>query len=234
MNGSDSGVNGSPAGGRRRIMIVDDHPLVRQGLAAVINRQPDLFVEWEASTAAEALAILEANRPDLIVVDIVLNETNGVELIKTIHVLDGNLRMLALSMHDESLFAERVMRAGARGFVMKQESVETLLQAIRKVADGNIWVAERINNTLLREMFENRQNQAGPVKTGLASLSDRELEIYELIGLGLSTKDIARRLHLGNKTVETHRAGIKIKLKFKTALELVRNATLWVAGGKRI
>jgi DNA-binding NarL/FixJ family response regulator len=157
-----------------------------------------------------------------------------VELIKTIHVLDGNLRMLALSMHDESLFAERVMRAGARGFVMKQESVETLLQAIRKVADGNIWVAERINNTLLREMFENRQNQAGPVKTGLASLSDRELEIYELIGLGLSTKDIARRLHLGNKTVETHRAGIKIKLKFKTALELVRNATLWVAGGKRI
>lgn len=227
MKKTESGQSAGPAA-RRRVMIVEDHPLVRQGLSSVINRQPDLVVSRDAATAAEALKILETDRPDVMVIDIVLQETNGVELIKRIHALDESLPMLALSMHDENLYAERVLRAGALGYVMKQEPVETVLAAIRRVLRGEVWVSDRVSGSLLRELIGLPHHQGGATM-GVAGLSDRELEVFELIGAGLSTRDIAEKLHLGPKTVETHRAAIKSKLQLRTAVELVQHATLWVA-----
>ena len=214
---------------RRRVMIVDDHPLVRQGLATVINQQTDLVSGPEAGSAVEAMTILETVRPDVMVVDIQLRETNGVELIKSVHARDDALPILALSMHEEALYAERVLRAGALGYVMKQEPVETVLEAIRTVLEGEIWVSARISSTLLREMLSSSRHQPGPAKMGVSSLSDRELEVFEFIGAGLSTRAIAEKLRLGLKTVETHRAAIKSKLQLRSAVEMVQHATLWVA-----
>jgi DNA-binding NarL/FixJ family response regulator len=225
------GVEGVSA--PRRIVIVDDHPLVRQGLSAVIDHQPDLMVSGEAASASEAMTLFTRDRPDLMIVDIMLKETSGVELIKNIHALDGAFPMVVLSMHDEALYAERMLRAGAMGYVMKQEPVDRLLEAIRKVLNGQIYVTDKISSTLLRGLFRNSLQPAGAERLGASCLSDRELEVYELIGSGLSTREIAHKLKLGLKTIETHRAAIKSKLKLRTAMELVQHATLWVAEARK-
>jgi DNA-binding NarL/FixJ family response regulator len=229
----DGQKDGEHAALPKRIVIVDDHPLVRQGLTAVIDHQPDLMVSGEAASASEAMTLFTQDRPDLMIVDIMLKETSGVELIKNIHALDGAFPMVVLSMHDEALYAERMLRAGAMGYVMKQEPVERLLEAIRKVLNGQIYVTDKISSTLLRGLFRNSFQPAGAERLGASCLSDRELEVYELIGSGLSTREIARKLKLGLKTIETHRAAIKNKLKLRTAMELVQHATLWVAEARK-
>ena len=208
-----------------RILIVDDHPIVRDGLTAALSRQPDLQVCGEAATVAEAMTLVAAQEPDLAIIDLSLSGGSGLDLIKRIKTSHAATKMLVLSMSDESLYAERVLRAGAMGFLHKQEAREKLLDAIHHVLDGKIFVSQAINERLLQQvMLGNPPLQQSPI----AALTDRELEVFELLGQGLGSSEIAQRLHLGIKTIETHRQRIKGKLHLKSGLDLVRHATQWV------
>jgi DNA-binding NarL/FixJ family response regulator len=220
------GKKKSPRPGRR-ILIVDDHPMMRQGLAQLISSEPDLAVCQEADTAGQALDLVAARKPDLVLLDISLPDRNGLELIKDIHVFCPEVLILVVSMHDETLYAERVLRAGARGYIMKQEGGKKLMAAIRQVLNGQIYVSEKMSAKIL-EIFSGRRGEAGgsPVER----LSDREFEVFQLIGEGKGTRDIAGHLRLSVKTVEVHRANIKEKLKVKTATDLVRYAVRWAEG----
>jgi len=209
----------------KRILIVDDHPIVREGLTAVLSHKPGLEVCGEAATLVEALSLIDTLQPDLAIIDLSLSDGSGLELIKRIRARDVPTKMLVLSMSDESLYAERSLRAGAMGFLHKQEARGKLLDAIRQVLDGKIFVSPAINERLLQQVIVGKQPlQQSPI----TALSDRELEVFELIGQGLGSHEIAHRLHLGIKTVETHRMRIKKKLDLKNSLELVRHATQWV------
>jgi len=210
---------------RRRVLIVDDHPMMRTGLAQLIDNEADLKVCAEADTAAQALDIAVSQTLDLILLDISLPDKNGLELIKDIRALKPGLPILVVSMHDESLYAERVLRAGGRGYIMKQEGGKMLLQAVRQVLNGQIYVSEKMSAGIL-ESFSGRHAEAAgfPVQ----QLSDREFEVFQLIGQGKSTREIAAHLHLSVKTVEVHRLNIKKKLKLKTATDLVRHAVRWL------
>ena len=208
-----------------RILIVDDHPIVRDGLIAALSRHPDLQVCGEAATVAEAIQLIDAEQPDLAIIDLSLPDGSGLELIKRIKARNAATKMLVLSMNDESLYAERVLRAGAMGFLHKQEAREKLIRAIRQVLDGKIFVSETINDRLLQQVIVGKQ----PLEhSPITALTDRELEVFELIGQGLGSSEIAQRLHLGIKTIETYRQRIKGKLDLKNSLELVRHATQWV------
>jgi len=210
--------------GRKRILIVDDHPMMRQGLAQLITSEPDLMVQAEADNARQALELVTSKKPDLVLLDISLPDKNGLELTKDVHALSPDVVILVVSMHDEALYAERVLRAGARGYIMKQEGGKKLLAAIRQVLAGKIYVSERIAARILELFSGQRQEGAGsPVER----LSDREFEVFQLIGEGKGTRDIAGHLHLSVKTVEVHRANIKQKLRLKTATDLVRHAVRW-------
>jgi len=208
----------------RRILIVDDHPMMRQGLAQLINNEPDLTVACEADTAGQALDQAVATRPDLVLLDISLPDKNGLELIKDICVLCPEVLVLVVSMHDETLYAERVLRAGARGYIMKQEGGKKLMEAIRQVLSGRIYVSDKMSAKIL-EIFSGRRAEIAG--SSVERLSDREFEVFQLIGEGKGTRDIAGHLHLSVKTVEVHRANIKEKLKLKTATDLVRYAVRW-------
>ena len=218
-----SGAN--PATNRTRVLIVDDHPMTRAGLVHVINRQPDLVVCGEAENAAEALDAVEACRPDLVLADITLPGKSGLELIKDIKAIRPGLPILVISMHDESLYAERVLRAGARGYLTKHEGGERLMQAVRHVLSGQIYVSEKMSAHIL-ERFSG--GQVAPVCSLVAQLSDREFEVFELLGEGLSAHEIAGRLHISTKTVDAHRANIKSKLVIKTTSELISYAARWI------
>lgn len=209
----------------KRILIVDDHPMMRQGLSQLICSEPDLAVCGEAGTASQAFAAVGQHKPDLALVDISLPGKNGLELIKDIHVMYPALPMLVVSMHDESLYAERVLRAGGRGYVMKQEGGKILMQAIRQVLAGQIYVSEKMSARIL-EMFSGgrREGDASPV----GRLTDREFEVFQHIGQGKGTREIAGHLHLSVKTVEVHRANMKEKLGIKSATDLIRYAVRWV------
>jgi DNA-binding NarL/FixJ family response regulator len=209
----------------KRLLIVDDHPMMRTGLAQLIDNEGDLKVCAEADTAGQALDIAVSQTLDLILLDISLPDKSGLELIKDLRALKPGLPILVVSMHDESLYAERVLRAGGRGYIMKQEGGKKLLQAIRQVLNGQIYVSEKMSAGIL-ETFSGRQAEAGvsPVQ----QLSDREFEVFQLIGQGKSTREIAVHLHLSAKTVEVHRLNIKKKLKLKTATDLVRHAVRWL------
>jgi DNA-binding NarL/FixJ family response regulator len=211
--------------GKKRILIVDDHPMMRQGLAQLIDHEPDLVSCCEADTAAQALSLIAANKPDLVLADISLPDKNGLELIKDIQVLQPGLPVLVVSMHDEALYAERVLRAGGRGYIMKQEGGKALMLAIRQVLSGQIYVSEKMSARIL-EIFSGHRTQAGT--SPLERLSDREFEVFQLIGLGHGTRQVAERLHLSVKTVEVHRSNIKIKLKLRSGTELVRYAIRWM------
>lgn len=211
---------------KRRIFLVDDHPITREGLARLINREPDMEVCGQANTAARAIAEIEQTKPDLVVVDVSLTTgASGLELIKDLLVRHARLPMLGLSTHDESLYAERALRAGAKGYVMKQEPTEKVMTAIRQVLDGRIYLSEAMNDRLLHKMT---RSGSAPTATEIEQLSDRELEIYRLIGQGRGTRQIAVELHLSVSTVETHRTHIKEKLHLSSAPELVRRAVEWV------
>lgn len=211
---------------KKKIFLVDDHPMVRECLANLINQQKDLVVVGEAESAGQALQAFEATAMDLAIVDLSLKGSHGIELIKDIAVRFPAVPVLVLSMHDESLFAERVLRAGARGYITKQEATEKVMVAIRRVLDGEIYLSEQMSSKLLQKLTKT-QTTNGP-GTPLGALSDRELEVYELIGQGQSTRQIAETMKLDIKTVETYRARLKDKLLLKDTVTLIQSATHWV------
>jgi DNA-binding NarL/FixJ family response regulator len=211
---------------RARILIVDDHPLVRSGLKLLIDCEPDLAVCGEAASASEALRLLDNQKPDLLIVDLSLKDSSGLELIKRIKSRNSDVKMLVSSMFEEDLYAERVLSAGALGYVHKQEGMERVIEAIRCVLSGRVWLSTAMSDRMLRRMTA---SQPVAAESPVHALSDRELEVFEQIGRGKATKDIARQLHLSVKTVETHREKIKAKLGLKSAVELSRAAYQWVA-----
>jgi len=208
----------------KQIFIVDDHPLFREGLVGLVKRETDLAVCGEADNAPQALSAIESLKPDLVLADIGLPGKSGLELVKDIRAVRPELAVLVISMHDETLYAERVLRAGGRGYIMKQEGGKKLMQAIRQVLDGKIYVSEKMSADIL-EIFSGRR--AGAEGSPVEQLTDREFEVFQLLGPGKGTRDIAEKLHLSVKTVEAHRANIKTKLKLKSSPELIRSAVRW-------
>lgn len=210
---------------QKRVLIVDDHPMMREGLAQLIDHEPDLAVCAQADTASAALQAINTHAPDLVLVDISLPDRSGLELIKDVHALKPELPLLVVSMHDETLYTERVLRAGGRGYVMKQEGGKKLMQAIRQVLGGQIYVSEKMSSRIL-ETFSGRRGQTG--HSPVERLSDREFEVFQLVGRGQGTRGIAQQLHLSVKTVEVHRANIRKKLELSSGTEVVRYAIRWV------
>ncbi len=207
------------------VLIVDDHPVVRQGLAQLINQEKDLEVRGYAEDAHEAMQAIKNVQPDMVIVDISLKDTSGMDLIKDMKIQYPNLPILTLSMHDESLYAERALRAGARGYIMKHEATERVITAIRRVLAGEIYVSDSMAAKMVSKLATGAApRSASPVE----ALSDRELEVFRLIGEGHKTRDVADKLHLSVKTIETYRAHIKEKLGFKDGNELFRFAVEWV------
>ncbi len=210
---------------RSRVFIVDDHPIVREGLALKICAEPDMIVCGEAEDVTEALTRLPAAVPDVILIDISLKAGNGIELVKRIRARDGTARMLVWSMHAESLYAERALRAGAMGYVNKRHATSHLIAALRTVLSGQVYVsADLTSQFLTRLVGENAKATGGGA---VVSLTDRELEAFTLLGRGLSTQQIAEQMHISGKTVETHRLRIKEKLGVTTLAELIQRATHW-------
>ncbi|HTL54862.1 MAG TPA: response regulator transcription factor [Candidatus Limnocylindrales bacterium] len=208
-----------------RILLVDDHPLVRERLAEIIHREADLVICGEAEDRHQALQLIKSSRPQLVIVDITLKSSDGVELIKDIHDRWPALLTLVVSMHDESLYAERALRAGARGYITKQEATRNILLAIRRVLAGQIYLNDKVASRILgRLAAPGRARAATPAEL----LADRELQVFELTGRGLNTRQIAIRLRLGVKTVETYRARIREKLALKDPEELLPIAITWV------
>jgi DNA-binding NarL/FixJ family response regulator len=207
-----------------KVLIVDDHPIVRQGISQLIDQEPDFAASSQAGSAKEALDQMESNPPDVLLVDISLDGISGLELIKTLKLREYATPILVLSMHDESLYAERALRAGAKGYVMKQEATEKVLTAIRKVLQGEIYLSEHLQEKILRHILSGDTGGLSPIDL----LSDRELEVFRLIGQGNASGDIARKLSRSVKTVETHRSHLKDKLGLKNAAELTHFAVQWV------
>ncbi len=214
--------------GRRKILIVDDHPILRKGLAMVIDSEPDLEVVGEAEEVQGALEKIESLAPDLVIVDLALPGVDGIELIKAMKLKHRDLPALVVSMHDETLFAERALRAGARGYIMKQEAVDKVLVAIRKVLGGEIFVSDRITTKMLETLIS---GDARGASTPLDLLSNRELTVFRLIGQGFKTSQIAEKLHLSVKTIESYRSHIKEKLRLSTGNDLMKYAIQWAQSG---
>lgn len=210
---------------KTRIYIVDDHALIRRGLVDLISGETDMEVCGQAEDAATALNDVMKCPPDLVIVDISLKGNSGLELIKNIKAFNPKIQILVLSMHDESVYALRVLKAGARAYVMKQDVVNKVLEAIRRIRNGQLYVSDQVANQMLNHLVSGETvEDTSPV----ALLSDRELEIVNLIGNGLLTREIATRLHVSVKTVETHRAHIKEKLNLRNATQLVQFCVRWV------
>lgn len=217
-------TSNSPESVKYKILIVDDHPIVCRGLRQMIADEPDLEVCGEAADAAEAMRQIEATCPDVAIVDLALRSGHGLDLIQEIRARGDDVKVLVSSMHDESLFAERAVRAGALGYINKQEALDKIIEAVRQVLRGDIYLSPHVATRLLKSVT----GREVAAETPLATLSDRELEVFEMIGRGLSTKKIASMLSLSIKTIETHRERIKSKLDLKNSNELSRQATLWV------
>jgi DNA-binding NarL/FixJ family response regulator len=208
-----------------RILIVDDHPLVREGLIGLLAAQSDFVVCGEASGIAEAREVVAATIPDVAIIDLTLSDGNGVELIKELKAKWGRLKLLVLSMHDESLFAERALRAGAVGYVSKQEASRTIVQAVRTILSGKLYLSPNMTELVVQRAFIAGADLTRPA---VDRLTDREREVFELIGQGLSSRQIAVKLEVSPKTIETHREHIKDKLELTTGSELTRYAVQWV------
>ena len=205
---------------RKKILIVDDHPMRREGLRGVIGREPDLIVCREAENARQAVEAVAQSAPDLVLMDITLPGKNGLELVKDLKALHPQLAILAISMHEESLYAERMLRAGASGYITKQQPSEELVRAIRQVLAGHLYTSPELSERLLRRFSGLPLKAQSPMEV----LSDREFEIFHLVGEGKSTKEIARLLHISGKTVDVHNANIRQKLQLKTTAQLIRFA----------
>ncbi len=216
--------------GEAKVFLVDDHPIVRQGLALLIGREADLVVCGEADGGFGVLQTIFELQPDIVILDISLNGPDGLDILKTIRMREPSLPVLVLSMHDELTYAERALRAGANGYIMKQEATEKVLIAIRRILKGEVYLSDRLTNRMLQHFVR------GPVATPdspLANLSDRELEVFRLIGDGHATRQIADELHISVKTVESYQAHIKEKLALRSARELVQHAIKWSVSEKR-
>ncbi len=209
----------------KRIYIVDDHPLMRKGLAMTIEKEMGFEVCGQADSAEKALSEILNTKPDAVVVDISLPGMNGIELVKNILHQRSDLKILIVSRHDEELYAERALRAGAKCYLMKLEAAETLITALRQILNGGIYLSDKIGAKMIMKLASGNVSKSD---NPLDQLSDRELEVFELTGKGLSTKDIGQKLHISVKTVESHRANIKDKLQLDTANELMRHAVRWV------
>jgi DNA-binding NarL/FixJ family response regulator len=219
-------ITSEPGSNKTRVLIVDDHPMTRSGLAYLINHQPDMATCCEAQNAAEALEGVLRMKPDLVLTDFSLPDKNGLELIRDIRALRPDLPILVISMHEESLYAERVLRAGARGYITKEEGGERLMRAIRHVLSGTIYVSDKMSAQIL-EIFSGGPSRQQ--RSFVEKLTAREFEIFELFGKGLSTQQIANRLCLSTKTISAHRANMKEKLQLRTTNELVAYAARWTA-----
>jgi DNA-binding NarL/FixJ family response regulator len=218
---SDSVAKKAP-GIRRKVFLVDDHAVVRNGLAQLLNQAPDLIVSGEAPSAEEALTKIDAALPDVVIVDLTLGDTGGLELLKSLKARHPELPALVLSMHDESYYAERCLRAGARGYIMKKEAIEQVEHAVRQVLDGKVYVSPRMSDQFLEAV--------GGARAGspVSRLTDRELEVFECIGEGLGASEIARKLRLSVKTIESYQAKLKDKLNLKDTSQLFQFALHWV------
>ena len=212
---------------KQRIFLVDDHPLVREWLTNLINQQSDLEVCGKAENTADALAGIARTRPALAVVDITLNAASGLELIKDLCIQHPSVASLVFSMHEEELYAERAMRAGARGYVRKRETSKNILAAIRCVLEGGIYVSQRLSNAMAVKFLHGHE-AIGIAQSRVGQLSDRELEIFQLLGKGRSTAEIADELHLSLKTIQAYSVRAKERLGLKTAADLLREAILWI------
>lgn len=209
---------------RQKIFLVDDHPLVREWLTTLINQQPDLTVCGESESAPEALQAIAASNPAVAIVDITLKNSSGIDLVKNLGKLHPEIAVLVLSMHDESVYAERVLRAGARGYVMKRETTKKVIEAIRRVLDGKLYVSEKVSGAMTHRFVKNK---TAPTVSPVEQLSDRELEVFELLGQGIGTRQIAESLRVSVKTVQAYCARIKEKLNLNNATELLRDAIRW-------
>lgn len=215
---------GTPGGvQKKRILVIDDHAMIREGLIQLIDREDDLAVCGEAGDPFTALELIGSTQPDLVLADLTLPGKSGIELIKDIRAMYPGVVVLVLSMHDETIYAERVLRAGARGYIMKQEGGQRLMEAIRRVVSGQSYVSERVASKIV-DLFSGNQSEISPVER----LTDREFEVFQLIGAGKTTQAIADELHLSSKTVEVHRARIKEKLQLTTGAELISFAARWM------
>ncbi len=209
----------------KQILIVDDHPIVRRGLADLVNDEPDLEVCGQAANAQEALDCVQQVRPDVIICDLTLNGMGGLELIKRLHAADPHVKVLVSSMHDEMVYAERVLKAGGMGYINKQETIDKLVDGIHAVLAGNVFLSDKMTERLLKRRLRNQSDaDESPVDT----LSDRELEVFQLFGQGKTTKETAQRLNLSVKTIESHRENIKTKLGISNSNELTRRAVEYV------
>jgi len=215
----------TPTLAKRRIFLVDDHPITRQGVVVLINQEADLEVCGEADSAPKAFDLLQKSKADLAVVDISLKTTSGIELTKNLKVLLPDLPVLIMSMHDESLYAERALRAGAKGYVMKQEASDNILIAIRRILDGELYLSDKMKEKMLHRLVHNRKDE---VVFSIDTLSDREMEVFQLIGNGFSTRQIATKLNLSVKTIDSYREHLKLKLHIEKGADLVRHAIQWV------
>lgn len=210
---------------KKQILLVDDHPVMRFGLAQLIRFEKDMTVSGEAGTAREAMQIVSEKHPNLVVVDISLPDKNGIELIKDLRALDANIKILVVSMHDEEIYTERALRAGARGYIMKEEAAEKLVEAVRVVISGGVFVSEKMSRRIV-ELFSGLGSSAA--EDPIERLTDRELEVFELFGNGLGSKEIAERIQCSPRTVDAHRAHIREKLCLRDSKELMLHAVRWV------
>jgi DNA-binding NarL/FixJ family response regulator len=211
-------------GDKAAIYVVDDHPLLVQGLTDLINAQPDMKVTGTTPEWTVALSQFQKEKPDVVILDITLKNANGVEVLKNLRVHFPDLKVLMLSMHDESLYAMRALKAGAQGYIMKASATEKVITAIRQILSGELYLSEEMSRRAMATLVGRKKETGG---SPLEDLSDRELEVFTLIGEGLTTRQIAEKLHLSVKTIETHRAHIKEKLNLKNSTELVQHAIHW-------
>ena len=209
---------------RKTVLVVDDHPLMRQGLALLINQQQDMQVCGEAEEAQAAMQAIARLHPDIMILDISLSGPDGLDLLKNIRTTNPDLPVLVLSMHDEAIYAERALRARANGYIMKQEATEKVLVAVRRILNGEVYLSDRMSNKMLQQYIGGAPSM---IQSRIASLSDRELEVFRLIGEGRATREIAEELHLSVKTVETYQAHIKEKLALRSGRELIQHAIQW-------
>jgi DNA-binding NarL/FixJ family response regulator len=209
---------------KKTVLVVDDHPLMRQGLALLINQQQDMQVCGEAEEAQAAMLAIARLHPDIMILDISLSGPDGLELLKNIRATNPGLPVLILSMHDEATYAERALRARANGYIMKQEATEKVLVAVRRILNGEVYLSERMSKKMLQQYIGGAPSM---IQSQIALLSDRELEVFRLIGEGRATREIAEELHLSVKTVETYQAHIKEKLVLRSGRELIQYAIQW-------
>jgi DNA-binding NarL/FixJ family response regulator len=216
---------------KRKVFIVDDHPVVRDGLTSLINHESDLYVCGEAGESQQALKLIAELKPDVVIVDITLGDSDGIELTKDIKARHAKLPVIVLSMHDESIYAERVLHAGARAYLMKDAVSDKIITAVRTVLSGEIYVSDTMGKKLLRKLAG---NHVDAVNAPIDNLTDREFEVFRWIGQGHKTSRIAQRMHLSVKTVETYHSRIKEKLDLANAAELLQYAIKWAGSSDKV